>query len=35
MKCRIRAIGMFDFGGMVALMSPLIAWAMISTTALG
>ena len=26
MKCRIRAIGMFDFGGMVALMSPLISY---------
>ena len=35
MKYRVRAIGMFDFGGMVALMSPLIAWAMLSTTSLG
>lgn len=35
MKYRVRAIGMFDFGGMIALMSPLIAWAMLSTTSLG
>lgn len=35
MKHRVRAIGIFEFGGVIALMSPLIAWAMLSTTPLG